>query len=337
MRIRVLGGGWYGCSIAVSLIKDGHDVELHEIASHLFAGASGGIPARVHQGQHYPRSFLTRAACQTHSAEFMAAYGHLTHGVPINLYAIAAHDSQVDFEQYRQTLKGEIEYLTVFLPSEYGLQNVEGAILTGERHIVIRKAREHFERALHGLVSFGITPERVDDPAWDFTIDCSFCANDAEAVDRYEPCVTALLEGPTDRAVTVMDGMFPSAYPWDEARGLSSLTSAKLTPISKTCRSYDEAVKVLNAQDFRSIEERAQQMLSDLAYFWPEARERYRIVDHKLSIRAMPRSAADARLVDVVRVGERAVRVRAGKIDAILHAERLVRQIIDPGQVARAA
>jgi hypothetical protein len=45
----------------------------------------------------------------------------------------------------------------------------------------------------------------------------------------------------------------------------------------------------------------------------------------------MPRSAADARLVDVVRVGERALRVRAGKIDAIFHAERLVREMIGGG------
>jgi hypothetical protein len=40
----------------------------------------------------------------------------------------------------------------------------------------------------------------------------------------------------------------------------------------------------------------------------------------------MPRSGSDARLVDVVRVGERALRIRAGKIDAILHAEQLVRE-----------
>lgn len=328
MRIRVLGGGWYGCHLSIALIDAGHDVELHEVAEHLFAGASGGIPARVHQGQHYPRSWQTRSACQTHSAEFMEVYGHLTRCVPVNLYAIAEHDSQVDFAQYLHTLRGEIEFITVYDPADFGLQNVEGAILTGERHIVVKLAREHFEKKLLGRVLFGMEPGRVDDPAWDFTIDATFCANDSEAVDRYEPCLTALLEGPTERAVTVMDGPFGSLYPWDERAGLSSLTNAKLTPISKTCRSYQEAMKVLNGQDFKSIETRAREMLSDLAYYWPEALERYRIVDHKLSIRAMPRSGSDARLVDVVRVGERAVRVRAGKIDAILHAERLVREMI---------
>jgi hypothetical protein len=34
------------------------------------------------------------------------------------------------------------------------------------------------------------------------------------------------------------------------------------------------------------------------------------------------------RLVDVVRLGERLIRVRAGKIDAVLHAEKLIREML---------
>ena len=66
MKIRVLGGGFYGCHIALSLIRDGHIVELHEVADRLFSGASGNIPARLHCGAHYPRSKLTRDACRDH-------------------------------------------------------------------------------------------------------------------------------------------------------------------------------------------------------------------------------------------------------------------------------
>lgn len=332
MKIRVLGGGWYGSHLTAALIEAGHDVELHEISDALFSGASGGIPARVHGGQHYPRSWETRAACQHHKAEFMALYGGLTRGVPVNIYAIASQDSLVDFAQYRATLRGEIEFITVHDPAEFGLTNVEGAILTGERHIVIRKAREYFEALLHGHVQFGMEIGYVNDRRWDWTIDCSFCANDNEAVDRYEPCLTVLLTGKADRAVTIMDGGFGSVYPWDEEACLSSLTSASLTPISKQCRTYAEAKAMLDAEDEGTMRVRAEMMLRQMSRFWPEVRDRYRIADFKLSIRAMPKSAADTRLVDVVRVGERAIRVRAGKIDAILHAERIVREMISAGR-----
>jgi hypothetical protein len=328
VRIRVLGGGWYGSHLTAALLAAGHEVELHEIADRLFAGASGANPARLHVGTHYPRSKLTRAACQDHHAEFMRVYGHLTRGVPVNIYAVADRDSLLDFGTYRQLLRGEIEFITIERPEEFGLRNVEGAILCGERHLVIDEARAFFTATLGDVVQLGRRPGEIDDPNFDMTVDCTFCANDAEAIDRYEPCMTVLLTGKTDRSVTIMDGPFPSIYAWDEMRGLSSLTSAKYTPLSKECRSYGEAKLMLDRIGATEVDERANAMLDQMAEFWPEARERYRIADVRFAVRAMPRSAADARLVDVVRVGERALRVRAGKIDAIFAAERIVKEMI---------
>lgn len=332
MRIRVLGGGWYGSHLSSALLADGHVVELHEIAPNLFAGASGANPARCHLGFHYPRSRLTRAACQEHQAEFMGAYGDLTRHVPVNIYAIADKDSLIDFGTYCQVLAGEVEFIKV-RPADFGIENCEGAVLTAERHIVIDDARALFEEKLKDVVTYNRAPGEVDDPRWDLTIDCTFCANDAERIDRYEPCVTAILEGPVDVAVTIMDGPFGSIYPWNERARLSSLTNAALTPLSKTCRTYAEAKGMIDAFSPAAAHERSTAMLDEIARFYPQAKEKYRIVGAKLSIRAMPRSGADARLVDVVRVGKRALRVRAGKIDAIFHAERLIKQMIEPAHL----
>lgn len=325
--VRILGGGWYGCHLAAALLGLGIEVQLHETADHLFAGASGGNPARLHQGFHYPRSRLTRAACQDHADAFMEAYGFLTRAVPTNLYAIAADESLVDFGTYRDTMcTAGVEFMTVRDPTEFGLAGCEGALLTGERHIVVNQAREHFARLLGPIVHYrdGAGSRNLNDPTFHLTIDCTFCALDAEAIDRYEPCLTVLLDGPTDRAVTIMDGPFPSIYPWDEDAGLSSLTSARYTPLSKTCRTHADARRVLGDITKNDVRERSELMLRQIAAFWPAAADRYRIAGHKLTIRAMPRSGADARLVDLVRIGERSIRLRAGKIDAVFRAQHLV-------------
>lgn len=328
MRIRVLGSGFYGAHIATSFIEEGHDVEVFERADHIFAGASGSIPARLHTGAHYPRSRMTRAACQDHSDAFLSKYGDLTHGVPINLYAIAKDHSMVDFDQYVKTLTGEIEFIQVYDPSEFGLQNVEGAILTGERHIVTDKAKVYFEKKLDGYVKFNTEPGLVDDPRWDITIDATFCANESAGIDRYEPCIVLLLEGSTDKAVTIMDGGFGSIYPWNEEKGLLSLSSAKWTPFSKSCLRWENAKMILDKLTVSDIKKRSKQMVESMAEYFPEILDKYTVVDHKLSIRAMPLSGADSRLVDVVRVGDKALRVRAGKIDAIIHAEQLIKQMM---------
>ncbi len=327
MHVLCLGGGFYGTHIAAALVADGQDVELREIANQLFAGSSGNIPARGHRGQHYPRSKLTRMACQEHFSEFMARYGDFTHGVPVNLYCIAEHDSLMDFGTYCQVLRGEIEFITVERPSEFGLQNVEGAILTGERHILVDKLRDHFAAVLAGHVHLNAAPSLPDDVNFDAIIDATFCAHDQLGIDRFEACLTVLLEGPVDRSVTIMDGKFPSLYVWDESRNLCSLTSAKWTPLA-TYPTWKEARHFLNKCPTTLIEKHAKAMFSQMEFFWPRIRDEYRIVDYRTAIRALPRSAADARLCEVIRVGERGIRIRAGKLDAIFHAEREVKRML---------
>ena len=328
MKIRILGAGWYGCHVGLALKRAGMDVEIHELAGRIFGGASGNIPARLHLGApHYPRSFATREACLIHNAEFMAEYGFLTRAVPINIYAIASDKSLIDFGTYKQVMAG-VEFLTVHDPAEFGLLNVEGAIQVAERHIVTDSARAYFETELADVIHLNTKPGVVDSKEWDFTVDCTFCANDSAGVDRYEPCLVVLLEGPTDRAVTVMDGPFPSLYPWKEEDGLCSLSSALWTPFSKECKTWEDAREILRRITQDEIRTQAEAMVASMAGFYPAIMD-YKIADHRLSIRAMPLSGADTRLVDVVRVGERALRVRAGKIDAIIAAEKMIKEMIE--------
>lgn len=334
MRIRILGGGWYGCHLALALLKRGHDVQLHEIADQLFAGASGGNPARLHLGFHYPRSHLTRAMCQDTHRDFMAVYGDLTRTIPINIYAVAADRSNVDWGNYKQSLRGEVDFVELERPQDLGLRNVEGAALTGERHIVIRAARAFFERELRGHVYFQIDHRDYTEipPGFDWTIDCTFCARDAERVDRYEVCVTGLLQaiepGAVPMAVTIMDGPFPSIYPWEPEGRLYSVTSALHTPIARAA-TYAEARALLEQVGVDEARAQVQKMREQIRHYWPYSWDAFRHAGELVRIRAMPLSGADARLVDVVQSGRQSLRIRAGKIDAVMFAERQVVPLVE--------
>lgn len=329
MKIRVLGAGWFGCHIALSLVNDGHDVEVHEIQERIFGGASGNIPARLHLGAtHYPRSYATRQACKEHKVEFMERYGFLTRNVPVNIYAIAKDHSLVDFEAYRQALTADgHEFLTIHNPAELGLHNVEGAVMVGERHIVCDLARDYFASALHDNIKYKTGPDDANPDDYDWNIDCSFCAHDAINIDRFEPCLVVLLKGPTDKAVTIMDGPFGSLYPWHEKFGLSSLSSAKWTPFSKTCKTYQEAQDLINSLSRDEIELQGACMIDSMREFYP-AIGRYQVHDYRTSIRAMPLSGADTRLCDVIKTAPNVIRVRAGKIDAVVQAEQAVKALM---------
>lgn len=328
-RIIILGAGWYGCHLSTAL-KAEHDVLVLEKAHDIFTGASGANPARLHIGPHYPRSATTRAACQRHTSIFMQEYGNLTRPVKQNIYAVAAVDSLVDYRTYVQILRGEIPLMEIYDPAEVGLLNVEGAIAVRERHIVIEKVRQHF-REVAGPIWFNTTPDdaEVECGSADLVIDCTFCAESSTGVDRYEPCMTVLMEGPTDTAITVMDGPFPSLYPWDEALNISSLTSARFTPIAR-CDSYQTAVKELQAfkDDQSAREKRADLMIDQMSGFFPSVRDTHRNVGYLFGIRAMPASRSDARMVNVVEKRPGWLQIRAGKIDAIFDAEHQVREYL---------
>lgn len=328
MKIRVLGGGIYGCHIAAALLDKGHDVVLHEIADRLFSGASGNIPARLHCGAHYPRSKLTREACQAHFDRFMAQYGDFTRGVACNVYAVA-DNSLLDFGTYAQLMRAEIPCIPVYRPEELGIRGVEGAILTGERHIIVDQLREHFAIRLDSVIAFNQPPSVVDDDRWDATIDATFCAHEAASIDRYEVCLTVLLRGPMNFALTIMDGKFPSVYPWDEERGLSSLTSARHT-VLHTAYSYEDAASWRDKfSGGGAVDNAAILMRGQMNEFYPAILRDYEHVDNRIAIRAMPSSKADARLIDVIRTGDRGIRIRAGKLDAVFAAETSIEAYLD--------
>ncbi len=323
MRIQIKGGGWYGCHLAMAL-KGEHEVTLTERAHRLFSGASGANPARLHIGPHYPRSHDTRKACRAHVQQFMKHYGHLTRAIPHNLYAVAAEGSMLDFGTYKGVIGADLPYLLVEDPAELGLQNVEGAIQVSERHILINKARDYFEQELNEIA---LMSTEGDCTGVDAIIDATFCTQHNIGVARYEPCVTALLMGPTDIAVTIMDGPFPSLYPWDEERRLSSLTSAKWTPLDR-CETWAAANHIIRNTTNTDLEIRCQAMIDQMAQYFPAVRKR-KLVEMRTAIRAMPGSAADARLCKVMHVpgsGPYRLCVRAGKIDAIFEAEAQVRE-----------
>jgi len=327
MKIKVIGSGWYGCHLALSLCKEGYNVELHEMNKEIFSGASGKIPARLHLGApHYPRSLITQDACKNHQKEFLQDYGFLTRAVPVNIYAIASNYSNIDFGTYKLILKNQIEILTIYNPVEFGLQNVEGAVMTGERHIIIDKTKEYFEKQLLDILHLN-SKDRFSEKGYDYVIDCTFCSNDEIMIDRFEPCLVLLLEGPAYKAITIMDGPFPSLYPWDEDHNLLSLSSAKYTPFSKTCKTWKEAKNLLDNLSKDKIVKRGSEMIDSMAHFYPAIYD-YKIIDYMLSIRAMPLSAADTRLVHTIQLSDKVIRVRAGKIDAIHEAEKQIKDII---------
>ena len=145
-RVAVIGGGWYGCQLASSLLSMGCNVALFEKSPRLFSGASGKNQFRLHAGLHYPRSSATRTEITKGLREFKDRMPQFVRQLDSCLYAISSEASLIDFGAYKQVFDATgIQYEEVS-PSTYGLTNVEGCLDTKEEMFIFVDApRDYYE------------------------------------------------------------------------------------------------------------------------------------------------------------------------------------------------
>ena len=101
----VVGGGFFGCSLALLLARGGARVRLLERDADLLTRASLHNQARVHHGYHYPRSILTGLRSRVNYPRFLAEFGDCVDGSFRHYYAIAARQSHVTARQFETFCK----------------------------------------------------------------------------------------------------------------------------------------------------------------------------------------------------------------------------------------
>ncbi|MEZ5895814.1 MAG: FAD-dependent oxidoreductase [Parvularculaceae bacterium] len=93
--VAIIGGGFYGCAIALHLSQTCGRVTIFEAESDLLQRASYVNQARVHTGYHYPRSLQTAASSGKNLLLFKDLYDECIDASFIALYAIARSGSKV--------------------------------------------------------------------------------------------------------------------------------------------------------------------------------------------------------------------------------------------------
>ncbi len=97
----VVGGGFYGCLLAIHLRKSGAArVLLMERESSILQRASYANQARVHNGYHYPRSFLTALRSRVNFPRFVADYKECIDDSFDQYYAISKVFSNITAGQF---------------------------------------------------------------------------------------------------------------------------------------------------------------------------------------------------------------------------------------------
>lgn len=354
----VIGGGFYGCCLALYLKSISDRVLLVEAGDRLLDRASRVNQARIHTGFHYPRSALTAIKSMILHKRFLADFPEAVVDDFQMLYGIARSRSKVSSKRFYRMFRdvgasiqpaspshaalfddNRIE--AVFACREYAFdysllrdQLVERMVRSGVE-IRLSTAVEALQEREGGVVA-GLSSGTEVRARYAFNVTYSQINAVLEKLGapqahlKHELAEIALVEPPEELAglgVTVMDGPFFSCMPYP-AEKLYSLTHVRYTP-------HQSWTKEAGWGDVRS----------DLLRQNPETRALHMVRDGQRYLPCLARSVYKKSIFDVKTVllknehddgrpilyqqkpeGSRVVSILGGKIDNIYDLFDLVRQ-----------
>lgn len=348
-RVAIVGGGWYGCHIALSLLALGFEVRLFEQHGRLLHEASGNNQFRLHLGFHYARHHGTRVQSRDGYTRFMERYAMLSREIAENIYAVPREDSLIDWQTYKLIMSSTGLNYSEVSSTSHGLQYMDGVMLVDERVLLTERARKYFTKALTEVLvlNYPVTSIVeadnciiVEGESYDYLIDATWGHQERLPFPLfYEPTILLYYEGVAGLpAVTMVDGPLCSVYPTEDSN-IYTLSSVPFTPIGQY-KSSAEARAVRDSIGGAFVNQKIEQMEDQIIHYMPDFKEKYRFLAPQLSIKTKPTGKFDDRSCGVYRRG-RIFSVMSGKIDTIFFAvERILSLIqvisdhVDPAEVS---
>jgi glycine/D-amino acid oxidase-like deaminating enzyme len=260
----VVGGGFYGVTIAKYLKEQRgfRSVLIVEREAELLARASLRNQARVHNGYHYPRSFVTAFRSRANLPRFMEEYSFAVVDEFTKLYAIA-RDSKVSpkqFERFCSEIGARLRPAPPSLHKLFSTRHIDAVYAVQEYAFNAVALRQWAMKVLSDIGVDLKMMHSVQDIAGSddgvcvtlhsaehalteearYVFNCTYSGlravyarNDCvRAALKHEITEMALIEPPDELrsvGVTVMDGPFFSCMPFP-SRGLHTLSHVRYTP-----------------------------------------------------------------------------------------------------------
>lgn len=264
----IIGGGFYGLYLADRLAAT-QRVVVCERGPALMSRASYSNQARVHNGYHYPRSFLTAVRSRVNFPRFTAEFADAIHSSFRKVYAVARRGSKVTAAQFVESMRrigapirsapGPLTKLfdpafieASFLVEEAAFDAVKLCELLSSRALsagvdirlntsVNRARRADADRLAVDIAgpsgSTTIVARHVFNCAYSRLNEPNFASALPVVPLKHELAEMALVEVPDELrelGITVMDGPFFSLMPFP-ARGLHTLSHVRYTPHAQAC------------------------------------------------------------------------------------------------------
>lgn len=267
--VTVIGGGFYGCMLALYFKKFFNNVIILEKESDLLLKASYNNQARIHNGYHYPRSFITALRSHINYSRFISDFKNCVEDNFQMIYAIATNSSKTTTSQF---LKFCHQIGSPILPSPLKIKKLFNRILIEDTFMVeeavfnAAKLREILKEKLNSSkvkvkyltevvkilkrdMNIKVQLKNGETIFSNFVINCSYSnintilhnSNLLKLPLKHELTEMPFLEMPIELkkvGITIMDGPFFSIMPFPDKK-LHTMHHVRYTPIASNFDTND--------------------------------------------------------------------------------------------------
>jgi hypothetical protein len=326
MNIAIIGGGWVGCHLANKL-KNNHQITIFEKNETIFGETSSKNQNRVHEGYHYARSFNTRKLCKTTIDKFTNEYEFAINNVDKNYYCVPEHKSIIDYKTYLQIFNG-----FNFIETNHNLNNLEGCILTSEKHIDFNKIKKYFEESLSDfIVKKEINKKDLLELSKKFDLVVNCTNNQLNNYDDndffYELTISLIYQKIKEtefNSLTMVDGKFFSIYPYKD--NLYTLTDVEYTPIKKF-KKYNSLKSFGKNINDKKVSEIKEKMEKKVLEYFPQFKNHFKYEDYFLSVKSKINNTSDTRY-PIITQQNNLINCITGKIQGIYIIEDYINNFI---------
>ena len=332
-NIVIIGGGWYGCHLALSLKEKGFQIKLFEKNKEIFSEASLYNQNRLHLGFHYPRSYVTRIQSQNGFEKFLLNYPEVIKNLDLSIYAVSREESLMDFDTYKSIMRSsKLIFDDITNSPPFPINNIQGIINTEEKIIDSEKAKNYFRNKLKDISinNFEVTKKDIDNflKNGDLVIDCTWNKIYENKIFYYESSILLKYKRKNNLSfgLTIMDGNFPSVFPVDDQ--FSTLSDVELTPFFKSY-SYNQAYTSLKQINNNKINDLKTKMESKILKYLPNFIDHFDFAEPILSIKTKKINDRSAdRSTFLIPIKKNLYSVFSGKIDTIFDIESQLLSIL---------
>lgn len=337
MNILVVGGGLFGCSVALELNKHGYDTTLIEQNSDVMNNASKCNHNRIHYGYHYPRSIETATQSLDGLLSFLIKYKEAIITDFPNYYAVATNQSNVNALEYENFCN----QVGISYCSEYPSSNIMNPLLLENSYkveepifdweILKKLVKKELKKSnIKVKLNTKFSKKHLN---FDFIINCTYSeinnVNKLMGVSslkfRLQDVIIPIFEYNHPKiGLTVMDGPFCSIMPKGNTLNQFLLYHAKYSILKET---EENTIELLD-----DISYNLEMIKKDSAKYFPFIKD-VKFIDYWRTTRAIPINLDDARPSKIITYPEnpKVITVFSGKISTCVKVAKQIKQGLTSG------